>query len=189
MIECPVDGWRAVLGSGALELCISSLKRYRAAVINRDVIIGMPGDGAPLVAEEGDLWFHTDGTFLTPPPRWLIVQVREAEGEGEIEVLNLKRFADHLPQGPVWFGKDGRGIRAQIVERNGVDTILRYRRDYMLKLEGGPEPSLVHDLVSGWAEKSAEPVNWLAPNDCLLLDNWSVLHRRRVFRGRRVVRR
>ncbi|MBV9140742.1 MAG: TauD/TfdA family dioxygenase [Pseudonocardiales bacterium] len=29
----------------------------------------------------------------------------------------------------------------------------------------------------------------VAPGECLLVDNWNVLHRRRHFTGRRVIRR
>jgi alpha-ketoglutarate-dependent taurine dioxygenase len=158
--------------------------------VTRDVIVSTQDVAGDLTAQAGDFWFHTDGVFLEPPPRWVVIQVLEAEQGGELHVLNAAGLRDSLPSGDVLFGQPHRGVTAPlVVAAASGQRVFRYRQDYMHPLSGGADLEAAHRVVSGLAEQNAVPLGALAPYDCLVLDNWWVMHRRESFSGRRVIRR
>lgn len=156
----------------------------------RDVIVStqdVPGD---LRAQAGDFWFHTDGVFLEPPPRWVVIQVLETEQGGELHVLNAASLSESLPEGNVLFGQPHRGVTSPLVAAVASgQQVFRYRQDYMHPLPGGADLEAAHRVVSGHASQDAVSLGSLAPYHCLVLDNWCVMHRRESFLGRRVIRR
>ncbi|KUL36996.1 hypothetical protein ADL22_23035 [Streptomyces sp. NRRL F-4489] len=186
----PARAWRFRSRGADLLRTAEELTGRRLAVV-RDVTVGMPGDDGELVAQQGDFWFHTDATFLPEPPHWMIIAVQEAHAGGELELLPsefldteaLSAEATYLtPDGavhtPVWEplpGPPGTGR-------------LRYREDRMLAGGDAAAVDRAQQAVSD-AAAHALTVGALAPGECLLVDNWTVLHRRRTFTGRRVIRR
>jgi alpha-ketoglutarate-dependent taurine dioxygenase len=155
----------------------------------RDVVIGMPGDATPLVAELDDFWFHTDATFLLRPPRWIAIHVLEATAGGGLEVLPADLVDAEALATRAAFPTGGSPLRAPVLETTTEGPRIRYRRDLMTP--GGDDPhglDAVHAAVGAAAPCSVH-AGELKAGDCLLLDNWRILHRRRAFRGRRVIRR
>lgn len=176
-------------GSGRMLRAVQELTG--GAELIRDVTIGMPGDGdIQLVAETGDFWFHTDAAFLAVPPRWLVIAVLEAEGGGGLDLLPV----EHIDPAPL-------SVRASYLTPEGVQVSpvleelpdgggprMRYRRDRMLAVDDADALARAHRAVEEAAGRAA-PAGELQPGECLLVDNWTVLHRRRPFSGRRVIRR
>ncbi|MCB5179008.1 TauD/TfdA family dioxygenase [Streptomyces antimicrobicus] len=179
-------------GSGRMLRTVAELTGGAAELV-RDVTIGMPGDGdVHLVAEEGEFWFHTDAAFLASPPRWMVIAVLEAEGGGALDLLPV----EHIDPAPL-------SVRASYLTPEGVQVSpvlehvdgaagggprMRYRRDRMLAVDDADALAAAHEAVERAADR-ALPAGELRPGQCLLVDNWTVLHRRRPFRGRRVIRR
>lgn len=158
----------------------------------RDVVIGMPGDqGVPLVAETGDFWFHTDAAFLPEPPRWMVISVLEADQGGGLDLLPAELIDPGALAAPASYPGHAAADIAPVLDRRADGTArLRYRRDRMLPSAPGGEDALdrVHRAVEA-AAPLAVPVGELVAGESLLVDNWSLLHRRRTFLGRRVIRR
>lgn len=157
--------------------------------ITRDVVVGGPGSGDEMVAQDGDFWYHTDAVFWTTPPRWVIVQVLESEGGGELEVADARPLLARLPPGPCFYGRDGVGVRSDVVTATLRGPLVRYRADYMHEVEGGPALGPLHALLRRELPKLGVGLGNLPPGHCLVVDNWTQLHRRRAFRGNRRIRR
>jgi Taurine catabolism dioxygenase TauD, TfdA family len=177
-------------GSGPLPRVVEELTGSRVE-LTRDVTVGMPGDHVDLVAERGDFWFHTDAAFLAVPPRWMVIAVLEADGGGGLDLLPAELINPDALAAPVSY-LTPRGVLVSPVleplsDGTGVNR-LRYRQDRMLP--AGDEAALdrAHRAVCA-AAHLAVAVGELPPGECLLVDNWNVLHRRRHFTGRRVIRR
>ncbi len=158
----------------------------------RDVTIGMPGDeSAQLVAEQGDFWFHTDAAFLPVPPRWMVIAVLEADDGGGLDLLPVELIDPAaLSVRASYLTPEGYRVAPVLEELpgDGGDQRVRYRSDRMRAV--GP-PSVLeaaHRAVRD-ASPGAAFAGELRPGECLLVDNWTVLHRRRPFTGRRVIRR
>ena len=181
-------GW-ALLRSGGRDPTAKIVASFARNDVNptRDVTIGQrPTD--PLRPQPGDFWFHTDGVFWTVPPRWVAIQLLEADKGGELQVLDSRWFVDEVPVGTCLFGgREPRNRAAISWERGGVRAI-RYRQDYMTDGEPASMLSLVDALVRRWAAEAVD-VPDLEPLDCLIVDNWTHLHRRKQFEGERRVRR
>ncbi|MEU8033369.1 TauD/TfdA family dioxygenase [Streptomyces sp. NPDC049099] len=164
---------------------------YGKAELNRDVAIGMPGDrDIHLVAEQGDFWFHTDAAFLPVPPRWMVIAVIEAEGGGGLDLLPAEHIdAAALGARASYLTPEG-VLVSPVLERlpDGQGERMRYRRDRMVEVDGPGALESAHRAVDE-AANQALSVGELRPGECLLVDNWRVLHRRRPFSGRRVIRR
>jgi hypothetical protein len=159
-----------------------------------------PGHGSGLLprvveeltgSERGDFWFHTDAAFLAVPPRWTVIAVLEADGGGGLDLLPAELIDPDALAAPASY-RTPRGVLVSPVleplsDGTGVNR-LRYRQDRMLP--AGDEAALdrAHRAVRA-AAHLAVAVGELPPGECLLVDNWNVLHRRRYFTGRRVIRR
>jgi hypothetical protein len=151
----------------------------------------LPGDHVDLVAERGDFWFHTDAAFLAVPPRWMVIAVLEADGGGGLDLLPAELIDPDALAAPASY-RTSQGVLVSPVleplsDGTGLNR-LRYRQDRMLA--AGDEAALdrAHRAVRA-AAHLAVAVGELPPGECLLVDNWNVLHRRRHFTGRRVIRR
>ena len=167
----------------------------------RDVTIGMPGDGSvQLVAEQGEFWFHTDAAFLPVPPRWMVIAVLEADGGGGLDLLPVELIEPTALSVRASYLTPEGYREAPVLEElpGGVGgRRVRYRRDRM-RAAGSPsgpsgpsgpsELDAAHEAVRA-ASPGATFAGELQPGECLLVDNWTVLHRRRPFTGRRVIRR
>ncbi|MFJ3927530.1 TauD/TfdA family dioxygenase [Streptomyces sp. NPDC090022] len=177
-------------GSGRLLRAVEELTGGSAELI-RDVTIGMPGDSdIQLVAEQGDFWFHTDAAFLAVPPRWMVIAVLEADGGGGLDLLPVEHIDDTaLSVRASYLTPDGVQVSPVLEELpDGRGRRMRYRRDRMLAVDDADALAAAHRAVeeaAGLATGAGE----LRAGECLLVDNWTVLHRRRPFRGRRVIRR
>lgn len=161
----------------------------RAVEVTRDVIIGPPEVCPDLVGQADEFWFHTDGVFLDHPPRWVIVQILEAKHGGQLQVVNATGLHDKLPPGDVLFGNSRKGVIRPLVTNVGDERVIRYRQDYMHQIAGGADIETAHLMVREHAREHATPLSPLEPYDCLVLDNWYVMHRRKKFTGRRIIRR
>ncbi|MDH6575442.1 TauD/TfdA family dioxygenase [Kitasatospora sp. MAP5-34] len=162
-----------------------------ASYLVRDVTIGMPGDeSAELVAEQGDFWFHTDAAFLPVPPRWMVIAVLEAESGGGLDVLPAESIDPAaLAVRAAYLTADGSRVSPVLEELpRGRGRRIRYRRDRMLATGAPDGLAAVHRAVETAADQAVS-VGQLGSGECLLVDNWTVLHRRRPFGGRRVIRR
>lgn len=138
-----------------------------------------------------EFWFHTDGVFLPDPPRFVIIQLlrREPRIGGALHVLDTGPFLTQLPDGRLLYGTDAGGVEASIVESRGRDLLVRYRQDYMREVTGGPGAEPIHQKFRELAERHSVRVGSLRPDDCIVIDNWRVLHRRESFEGERLIRR
>ena len=157
----------------------------------RDVTIGMPGDsGAQLVAEQGDFWFHTDAAFLPVPPRWMVIAVLEADDGGGLDLLPVELIESAALSVPAsYLTPEGYRVAPVLEELPGDSgRRVRYRRDRMRAAGPPAELEAAHEAVRA-ASPGATVAGELRPGECLLVDNWTVLHRRRPFTGRRVIRR
>ena len=176
-------------GEDPLPALVDRCEELGARVL-RDVVLGMPGDRMPLSAKPGDFWFHTDAVFLPEPPRWVVIQVLEAEGGGDLHVLDATMLMPLMPPGDVLFGDEGTRHRCPITDQRDGTPYLRYRRDYMSPVPDGADVDAAHMLIESQAALHARRVEPpLARLDCVILDNWCLLHRRQPFVGRRVIRR
>ncbi|GAA2339036.1 TauD/TfdA family dioxygenase [Streptomyces kunmingensis] len=158
----------------------------------RDVVIGMRGDDTELVAQLGDFWFHTDATFVPAPPRWMAILVQEADEGGALDLLPTE-FLDPARLSALvgYQAQDGTLTAPALEPVPGVARPgrVRYRQDRMTDAGNPMALADVHEAVREAAEQGTVPAGELGPGDCLLLDNWTVLHRRTAFEGRRVIRR
>ena len=158
----------------------------------RDVTIGMPGDeSAQLVAEQGDFWFHTDAAFLPVPPRWMVIAVLEADGGGGLDLLPVELIDPAaLSVQASYLTSEGYRVAPVLEELpgDGGDQRVRYRSDRMRAVGSPSALEAAHGAVRA-ASSGAAFAGELRPGECLLVDNWTVLHRRRPFTGRRVIRR
>ena len=176
--------------SGWLLRAVQELTEGKAEVV-RDVTIGMPGDpDIQLVAEEGDFWFHTDAAFLPVPPRWMVIAVLDAEGGGGLDLLPVELIDPAaLSVRASYLTVEGVHVSPVLEElRDGQGQRMRYRRDRMMAVDDPAALMAAHQAVEDAAAK-APTAGELSPGECLLVDNWSVLHGRRPFSGRRVIRR
>lgn len=161
------------------------------AELIRDVIIGMPGDAhIHLVAEQGDFWFHTDAAFLPVPPRWMVIAVLDAEDGGGLDLLPVELIDPAaLSVRASYLTAEGVQVSPVLEELpDGRGQRIRYRRDRMMTVDDPAALAAVHQAVED-AAAEAPTAGELRPGECLLVDNWSVLHRRRPFSGQRVIRR
>ncbi|QMU71542.1 TauD/TfdA family dioxygenase [Streptacidiphilus sp. P02-A3a] len=186
-------GVRAVrFAAGTTGLLAAVDELTGGARLLRDVTIGMPGDGnAQLVAEQGDFWFHTDATFLPVPPRWMVIAVLEADGGGGLDLLPVELVeAAALSVPAAYLTPEGHRVAPVLEELpgDGVGRRIRYRKDRMRAAGPPAELEAAHAAVRA-ASAGAGFAGELRPGECLLVDNWTVLHRRRPFTGRRVIRR
>ncbi|MFI5672572.1 TauD/TfdA family dioxygenase [Streptomyces sp. NPDC051704] len=176
--------------SGTLLHRVQELTGGKARLI-RDVTIGMPGDtDIELVAEHGDFWFHTDAAFLPVPPRWMAIAVLEADGGGGLDLLPVEHIdPEPLAARASYLTVEGVQV-APILEQlpDGQGPLLRYRRDRMIAVDDTAAVEAAHRAVEAAADQVVT-VGELAPGEVLLVDNWTMLHRRRPFNGRRVIRR
>jgi hypothetical protein len=176
--------------SGQLLDAVRELTGGTAGLI-RDVTIGMPGDpGIQLVAQEGDFWFHTDAAFLPVPPRWMVIAVLDADGGGGLDLLPVELIDPAaLSVRASYLAAEGAQV-SPVLEQlpDGRGQRIRYRRDRMAAADDPNGLRAVHQAVED-AAAGAAAAGELNPGECLLLDNWTVLHRRRPFLGRRVIRR
>lgn len=188
--ELPAGGHTVIRSRGddPLPALLESYSRVGAR-ISRDVVIGGNANCADLIAQPGDFWFHTDGVFWLLPPRWVVIQVLETEGGGELEMANAAPLLSELPEGLCFFGSADAGRTAPVVERTAGGLVLRYRTDYMHPLAGGVELEPLHALIRARLPALSSHLGALSVGDCLILDNWSQLHRRREFIGNRRIRR
>lgn len=177
-------------GCGPLPRVVEELTGSQVE-LTRDVTVGMPGDDVDLVAELGDFWFHTDATFLAVPPRWMVIAVLEADGGGGLDLLPAELIdPDALAAPASYLTSQGMLVSPVLEPRSdgtGVNR-LRYRQDRMLAAGDAAALDRAHQAVRA-AAHLAVAVGELSPGECLLVDNWKVLHRRRNFTGRRVIRR
>lgn len=157
--------------------------------VTRDVVISGVDGGGDLVNGPGDFWFHTDAVFWSVPPRWMIIQVLEAEQGGELEVADSRSFLAWMPRGTCFFGCRGTGHTVDVVSATAKGTILRYRADYMRPVAGGVCFDALHEHMRSHLPAVSMHLGSLSVGDCLVLDNWTQLHRRRPFQGRRRIRR
>lgn len=158
----------------------------------RDVVIGMHGDTTELVAELGEFWFHTDATFVPEPPRWMAILVQEADTGGALDLLSAECLDPVRLAAPVGYRAPDGVLTAPVLEPvPGVagPGRVRYRQDRMADTGDPDALAAVHEAVREAAARHTVPVGELRAGECLLLDNWTVLHRRAAFEGRRVIRR
>ncbi|MBN1206413.1 MAG: TauD/TfdA family dioxygenase [Myxococcaceae bacterium] len=175
-------------GPGTLDALVDSLGQAGFRVV-RDVVIG---DGtAQLSPHLGDFWFHTDGVFLPVPPRWVIIQVLRAEGGGGLHVVDATPLAGEVDGREVRFGTERHSITTPVVSALDGLACIRYRADYMRPVHerDGGALEAVHTRVSELAARSAIALGELAVEECLVTDNWRILHRREAFTGTRNIRR
>lgn len=177
-------------GDGALGALVEGFERAGFRV-TRDVVIGGDDGSAQLVAQTGDFWFHTDGVFLPEPPRWVIIQVLRAEGGGGLHVVDAAPLANEAGGCEAWFGTERHGLTAPVAGVIDGRACIRYRADYMRPVSDRDAGALaaVHARVAELAARSSVSVGELAVGDCLVTDNWRILHRREAFSGTRVIRR
>ena len=176
--------------SGRLLRAVQEFTGGKAELI-RDVTIGMPGDpDIQLVAEEGDFWFHTDAAFLSVPPRWMVIAVLDAEDGGGLDLLPVELIDPAaLSVRASYLTVEGVQVSPVLEELpDGRGQRMRYRRDRMMAVDDPAGLMAAHQAVEDAAAR-APAAGELSPGECLLVDNWSVLHRRRPFSGRRVIRR
>lgn len=154
--------------------------------VTRDVTIGaeVRDDLRP---QCGDFWFHTDGVFWQTPPRWVAIQVLRADSGGEFELLDGRRMSESIPRGEVAFGR--RPLLRSSVYTFGAAARIRYRRDYMHAVAGGASIAAIDGVVEAGAADATRVQPRLIAGDCILLDNWRLLHRRLPFAGVRRIRR
>jgi alpha-ketoglutarate-dependent taurine dioxygenase len=157
--------------------------------ITRDVVIGGMADAPHLVSMSGDFWFHTDGVFWTIPPHWIIIQVLQTEGGGQLEVVDAGPLLEEFPRGECFFGREGIGQTAALVSYCDENPVLRYREDYMIPISGGLDLNALHSQLKNRLFPSSIDLGCLQPGECLVLNNWTHLHRRRAFSGNRRIRR
>lgn len=160
----------------------------------RDIVIGMEGDGTPLIAQEGDFWYHTDGVFMSTPPHFVLLQVLEASDGGDFYLLDSSTFLEAVPHIELMFGNDHFKRVYPVISQQDGQSIFRYRMDYMHPIESSSDgdnynPGLITDLVSKAATQWSIYLGRLKSHEGILIDNWTYLHRRNKFTGRRVVRR
>jgi alpha-ketoglutarate-dependent taurine dioxygenase len=177
-------------GEDTAELAIHCLSEAGFPLL-RDVMIGMGGDpNVDLTADGGDFWFHTDGVFLRSPPRWIAIFLKERQLGGDLQVLSSLPIACQAPHCEVRFGSLDSGVTSAILTAHKGKALFRYRSDYMFS---SPEDQgILHafdQLLRSHAETAAMNIDGFSPGDCLIVDNWTLLHRRRAFSGRRVIRR
>lgn len=122
----------------------------------RDVTIGSDCSSADLIAEPGDLWFHTDGCFLDTPPRW-VVQVLAADGGGAVTLLDADLFWHLIPAGTAMFG-GAAGVTSAIRRSASPRALFRYRRDYMAPDEVTAEQLKQFDEIVASAASCAFPL-------------------------------
>ncbi|MEV0640711.1 hypothetical protein AB0I77_38465 [Streptomyces sp. NPDC050619] len=159
--------------------------------VQRDLVIGMRGDGTELAAQPGDFWFHTDATFLPVPPRWMVILVQEADSGGALDLLPAECLDSGPLTAPVGFRTAEGVLTAPVLEPVAglAPGRLRYRRDRMTEAGDAGDLEKAHAAISAAAAHSTVSVGELRAGYGLLLDNWTVLHRRHAFTGRRVIRR
>lgn len=173
---------------GSADEIVAAMIDFGARVV-RDVVIDSAGQGA-LAAQPGDFWFHTDGVFLTVPPRWVVVEVIRADSGGALHVLDGTQLSEVSQLGGyIWFGNDNGGVHAQIVSRIAGRPCLRYRADYMRDDQRGLTVNAAHASIAALAAINAVALGELPAGSCLVVDNWRVLHRREAFQGARTIRR
>lgn len=158
------------------------------ALVRDAVIDSRPGEG-DLAAQAGDFWFHTDGCFMTEPPRLLAIVLVEAGPGGALSLLDARAALSHdgglreAARGEAFFGLNGRGVRTPAFVPRPPPGVFRYRRDYM-----EDAPQALHEAVAR-AASDAHELGELRRGEWLIVDNWRLLHRRGPFTGRRRIRR
>lgn len=186
----PECAFALIPGEGS-DPCPTIIKAFEQSGfhVTRDIIISTPDTPGHLAAQAGDFWFHTDGVFLDLPPRWVLIQLLEASEGGVLHVLNADSLRGEMPEGDVLFGRPDRGVKVPLVAAVDGRQVFRYRQDYMHQLPGGADLDTAHRVVRDHAARHSILLGSLTPYDCLVTDNWQVMHRRENFVGRRVIRR
>lgn len=154
--------------------------------IDRDVIIESDKQSEySLTAVKGDFWFHTDGVFLKNSPHWILIQLLEFNSGGELELLNFSHISATYYNDLYFFGKDKEGIKSKLFNNNAF----RYRKDYMQPIDGNKNfIALNIEIERIYIEKKIEIFGFSKFN-CILIDNWNLMHRRKDFDGKRTIRR
>lgn len=180
-------GYDVVHGPGACSSIVDVLVGIGSRV-DRDVIVGAAG-GGDLLSHPDDFWYHTDGSFLAKPPRWMIIEVLQAESGGALHLLDASPLIRQFDAGEIWYGTELAGIVAPVASDINGRVCIRYRADYMRPYHDFSLLDRVHSQVARHAARSSTLVGELSQSSCLVADNWLVLHRRAAFVGKRTIRR
>lgn len=156
------------------------------ALLIRNVKIGAKeDDSCDLTAVQGDFWFHTDGVFKDKPPRWVLIQLLECQGGGSIELLPLKKYFKQLPNSKYFFGIGEEGIEKKLIQ----EEVFRYKENYMRPIKSLQNFDKLKNEIAQIAQKETIQLGELKLNEILIIDNWSILHRRQSFIGTRTIQR
>jgi|GEM_PF-3586333 len=152
--------------------------------LDRDVIVSNNKNReGSLYALQDDFWFHSDGSFLKIPPRYIAVIPLVVDGGGDIELLDSDLIGEEKHSLKFFFGKRDESCFFPVHSSTGI---FRYRKDYMV----GKDVDLqkINRSIERIADRSIKISN-LNMHDILLIDNWRMLHRRKGFTGERTIRR
>lgn len=191
-------GWQVVPMRGVepeQHPAVLDLARANCSLSRKTYISSAPFSGE-LSAQAGDFWFHSDGCFLTRPPRFICILVVEAGGGGALSILDRRDILSAWPDGEntaacrIMFGSRGSGVLAPIW--SSTSGVFRYRRDYMSSEHCEPRACRAISEAEAAvlaAESRSTIVGMVPPGDALFVDNWRFLHRRQEFAGlRRICR-
>lgn len=152
----------------------------------RDVIVESHSRSSTnLTAVLGDFWYHTDGVFLKTTPHWIVIQLLEFEKGGELELLEFSHISENFYNDLYFFGKDNEGVKSKLYDNN----VFRYRKDYMRPISDKNKFRALNKQIEQIHILRKINLPILSKFNCLLIDNWNLMHRRKDFEGVRIIRR
>ncbi len=152
--------------------------------LTRDVIITSKKTHTNMKAVEGDFWFHTDGSFLSEPPRLIAIVVLEADAGGTLQLLRGDALALPSTHTTYKYGSPSQYVETSIITVIGTTNMYRYRKDYMT-----PFPKEAEEVIQCAVAQHTIHIGELSAGQMLVIDNWSFLHRRMAILGDRTIRR
>ncbi|WP_143707404.1 carbon starvation induced protein CsiD [Uliginosibacterium sp. TH139] len=173
------------------EANLLTLAKCEKFTIIRDVIIS-DADSADteLVASRCEFPFHTDGTFLTIPPKYVVIIVKEAQSGGQISLSNIDSTLKRTIIGMRAKYRSNTSVFESPIYNESL-CMFRYRRDFMSPTNGMLDSEfqdMLDDIESKLTNRQIL-VGKIDPGYGIILNNHNFVHKRSEFAGRRVIRR